>query len=144
MLAYDSYSKSVIGTVVEQKIRLFLNIRRVINLPVFETVSPKAPIANQIINKLFEIFVAKLKKENVYYQYAFSSVFVNAPDYDFVTNDEQVSIKKAQESLKEVFFQIASTEKLFNESASSEQFEDTQDLLFNFLKIDANISNISL
>ena len=70
MLAYDSYSKSVIGTVVEQKIRLFLNIRRIVNLPVFETVPPKTPIANQIVSKLFDIFVQELKEQNTYYEFA--------------------------------------------------------------------------
>tara|TARA_R100001594_G_scaffold149696_1_gene208272 strand:- start:1937 stop:3532 length:1596 start_codon:yes stop_codon:yes gene_type:complete len=133
MLAYDSYSKSIIGTVVEQKIRLFLNIRRIVNLPVFETVPSTTPIANQIVNKLFDLFVLELKDQGAYYEFAFCSIFINSPDYDFVTNDESVSLQKAEESLRLAFVQIASTEKLFNEASSPDAFNNP-DLLFNFLK----------
>ena len=82
MLAYDSYSKSVIGSVIEQKIRLFLNVRKIVNFPVFQSLSSASPDVNLISDELFKSFKEELGTgpSGVYYEYALSSILIDTPE----------------------------------------------------------------
>ncbi len=105
MLGFDSYSKSIIGSIVEQRIRLFLTKRKIINIPVFKTVSKSDSITiEQIGGKLFEFF--KFETGDLFYYYAFSSIFLNTPDYNFLINDDAESLKKAEDNLRAMFDKI--------------------------------------
>lgn len=134
MLAYDSYSKSVIGSVIEQKIRLFLNVRKIVNFPVFKSLSSASPDVNLISDELFKSFKEELGTgpSGVYYEYALSSILIDTPDWDFVTNDESVSIKKAEESFKNKFNKILISKEFFD-NADEKATKGTPSL-FNFLK----------
>ena len=134
MLGFDSYSKSIIGSIVEQRIRLFLTKRKIINIPVFKTVSKSDSITiEQIGGKLFEFF--KVQTGDLFYYYAFSSILLNTPDYNFLINDDAESLKKAEDNLKAMFNKILQD---FFEGESPDQNDqgeqDDNSNLFNFIK----------
>jgi len=134
MLGFDSYSKSIIGSIVEQRIRLFLTKRKIINIPVFKTVS-KSDTATivPIGDKLFEFF--KGETADLFYYYAFSSILLNTPDYNFLINDDAESLKKAEDNLRAMFDKILQDffeGKAPDENNQGEQVDNSN--LFNFIK----------
>jgi len=131
MLGFDSYSKSIIGSIVEQRIRLFLTKRKIINIPVFKTVSESDSVTIGLIGeKLFEFF--KAETGDLFYYYAFSSILLNTPDYNFLINDDAESLKKAEENLRDMFDKILLD---FFEGESPDQNNQVDNSkLFNFIK----------
>jgi len=131
MLGFDSYSKSIIGSIVEQRIRLFLTKRKIINIPVFKTVSKSDSVTIGLIGeKLFEFF--KAETGDLFYYYAFSSILLNTPDYNFLINDDAESLKKAEENLRDMFDKILLD---FFEGESPDQNNQVDNSkLFNFIK----------
>lgn len=131
MLGFDSYSKSIIGSIVEQRIRLFLTKRKIINIPVFKTVSKSDNVTiGPIGDKLFEFF--KGETADLFYYYAFSSILLNTPDYNFLINDDAESLKKAEDNLRDMFNKILLD---FFEGESTDQNDQVDNSnLFNFIK----------
>lgn len=131
MLGFDSYSKSIIGSIVEQRIRLFLTKRKIINIPVFKTVSKSdTATIGPIGNKLFEFF--KAETDDLFYYYAFSSILLNTPDYNFLINDDAESLKKAEDNLKFLFNKIL--EDFFEGESPDQNNQVDNSKLFNFIK----------
>lgn len=131
MLGFDSYSKSIIGSIVEQRIRLFLTKRKIINIPVFKTVSKSDSITIGLIGeKLFEFF--KFETGDLFYYYAFSSILLNTPDYNFLINDDAESLKKAEDNLKAMFNKIL--QDFFEGETPDENNQTDNSKLFNFIK----------
>ena len=112
MLGFDAYTKSIIGTIIKQRISLFLVKRNVINYPIFLKQSGNKPAENSIIDMLYDVFVTELGyygDPSVYEEYAFASILIEEPDYDFLSNDAATSIRKAREALKKQFAKAAQT-----------------------------------
>ena len=108
MLGFDAYTKSTIGTIVKQRIALFLVKRAVINYPILLKQAKSKQGRQTITKKFFDKFVVKLNKQGRYEEYAFASIFIEDPDYDFLSNDTATSIRKARKSLKQQFEEVSS------------------------------------
>tara|TARA_Y100001973_G_C5190410_1_gene330608 strand:+ start:585 stop:2225 length:1641 start_codon:yes stop_codon:yes gene_type:complete len=136
MLAYDSYTKSVIGSVIEQRIRLFLNIRKIVNIPVFTSTVANTSTANDVADVFYKHFKNELGlgANGLYYDYAFSSILIDSPDYDFITNDRSTSLQKAEESLKNIFEDIINKKEFFSGTGDMQEPIDTSKSVLSFLK----------
>jgi len=108
MLGFDAYTKSTIGTIVKQRIALFLVKRAVINYPILLKQAKSKQGRQTITKKFFDKFVVRLNKQGRYEEYAFASIFIEDPDYDFLSNDTATSIRKARKSLKQQFEEVSS------------------------------------
>jgi len=108
MLGFDAYTKSTIGTIVKQRIALFLVKRAVINYPILLKQAKSKQGRQTITKKFFDKFVVELNKQGRYEEYAFASIFIEDPDYDFLSNDTATSIRKARKSLKQQFEEVSS------------------------------------
>ena len=83
-----------------------------INYPIFLKQSGNKAAENSIIDMLYDVFVTELGyygDSSVYEEYAFASILIEEPDYDFLSNDAATSIRKAREALKKQFAKAAQT-----------------------------------
>tara|TARA_R110002110_G_scaffold28120_3_gene101445 strand:- start:1569 stop:3170 length:1602 start_codon:yes stop_codon:yes gene_type:complete len=134
MLGFDAYTKSVITSIVEQRIRIFLIKRKIIDLPLIEKYFGNPALKSPILKKLFHNFKSQLTfKDDVYEDYAFASILIKDPDYSFLSNDASVSIAKANTALADTFDRVATT--LFKGAAPSTT-DSSSDLAdpFSYLK----------
>lgn len=109
MLGFDAYTKSVIASIVEQRIRIFLVKRKIIDLPLIEKYFGNPALKSPILKKLFHNFKSQLETDDVYEDYAFASIFIKDADYSFLSNDASVSITKANTALYNAFDRVATT-----------------------------------
>ena len=121
MLGFDVYTKSTIGTIIKQRVSLFLVKRGVINYPILLKQANSKQARTTIAEQFFEKFVVELSKQQIYEEYAFASIFIEDPDYDFLSNDAATSIRKARKSLKQQFIKISKA--YFDKIAGKEEKE---------------------
>jgi hypothetical protein len=108
MLGFDAYTKSNFGAILEQRIRIFFSKRFLINYPIILQIksSNNEVEINNLVNTTFDTFKKELEKKNLYYHYAVSSLLLDNPDYDFLTNNEQDTIELADESIKKIYSDV--------------------------------------
>jgi len=134
MLGFDAYTKSVIASIVQQRIRIFLVKRGIIDLPLLKKYFRYGNIATAILDELFDNFRTELREAKVYEDYAFASIFIKEADYDFLSSDSATSIAKADAALRSAFGAVSTI--LFKGDDKSDDvltFGD-EDLIFGFLK----------
>jgi len=133
MLGFDAYTKSNFGAILEQRIRIFFSKRYLINYPVTLQIksSNNEVEINNLVNTTFDTFKKELEKENLYYHYAVSSLLLDNPDYDFLTNNEQDTIELADESIKKIY---SDTVKDILGSYNADITLSETNKLFSFLK----------
>ena len=133
MLGFDAYTKSNFGAILEQRIRIFFSKRFLINYPVILQIklSNNEVEINNLVNTTFDTFKKELEKENLYYHYAVSSLLLDNPDYDFLTNNEQDTIELADESIKKIY---SDTVKDILGSYNADITLSETNKLFSFLK----------
>ena len=130
MLGYDSYSKSIFGLVTEQRVRFFLTKRRILNIPLFNSINKNNSVkVKELVDALFPFFEQEIQES--FYEYAFAALISDEPNYDFLTNDEAESILAAENALKNLFAKILKT---YLEGEEADVQEEDTDNIFNFLK----------
>jgi len=133
MLGFDAYTKSNFGAILEQRIRIFFSKRFLINYPIILQMksSTNEIEINNLVNTTFDTFKKELEEKNLYYHYAVSSLLLDNPDYDFLTNNEQDTIELADESIKKIYFK---TVKDVLGSYNADITLSETNKLFSFLK----------
>jgi hypothetical protein len=133
MLGFDAYTKSNFGAILEQRIRIFFSKRYLINYPVILQIksSNDEVEINNLVNTTFDTFKKELEEKNLYYHYAVSSLLLDNPDYDFLTNNEQDTIELADESIKKIY---SNTVKDILGSYNADITLSETNKLFSFLK----------
>lgn len=110
MLGYSQYSQVSCSLIVQQKIRVFLLSKFIFNKGIVGFLKNSSLATNSIqqsvVDIYYTLFVDFLKDSGVYEEYLFTSLLIDEPSYDFITNEESATITKAEDSLKEVFFKI--------------------------------------
>tara|TARA_R110000772_G_scaffold181686_6_gene292999 strand:- start:483 stop:2363 length:1881 start_codon:yes stop_codon:yes gene_type:complete len=133
MLGFDAYAKSNFGAILEQRIRIFFSKRFLINYPVILQIksSNDGDEITNLVEITFDTFKKELEGKNLYYHYAVSSLLLDNPDYDFLTNNEQDTIEFANESIKVIYSKIVK-EILGSDNPDVALTETNK--LFSFLK----------
>ena len=136
MLGYDAYSKSLLFSLLDQKIRLFLLKRSVVNLTVFIKFQKTGSIGlkKSMIDKLFALFIKQLKNEGRYEEYSIGSILVETPDYNFLINDTATTLNRAEESLKKIFDEIFSNAFPLETGVELKEAGSNEDVDFSFIK----------
>ncbi|HAI43833.1 MAG TPA: hypothetical protein DCM40_39915, partial [Maribacter sp.] len=63
MLGYDSYSKSIFGLVTEQRVRFFLTKRRILNIPLFNSINKNNSVkVKELVDALFPFFEQEIQE----------------------------------------------------------------------------------
>jgi len=137
MLGFDAYTKSNFGAILEQRIRIFFSKRLLVNYPVILQIQSSNNTAeiNTLIDTTFATFKKELENKKLYYHYSVSSLLLDNPDYDFLTNNEQDTIELANESIFNIYSQIV--KDILNTSNSQQtatQSESQSEELFSFLE----------
>tara|TARA_R110002020_G_scaffold14313_6_gene50843 strand:- start:16393 stop:17847 length:1455 start_codon:yes stop_codon:yes gene_type:complete len=108
MLGYSQYSQVSCSLIVQQKIRVFLLSKFIFNRGVIGFLKNSSlatgSIQQSVVDIYYALFVDFLKDSGIYEEYLFTSLLVDEPNYDFITNEETATITKAEDALKEVFF----------------------------------------
>ena len=133
MLGFDAYTKSNFGAILEQRIRIFFSKRFLINYPVILQIksSNDGVEINNLVSTTFDTFKKELEEKNLYYHYAVSSLLLDNPDYDFLTNNEQDTIESADKSIKVIYSKIV---KEILRSYNPDVALTETNKLFSFLK----------
>ena len=133
MLGFDAYTKSNFGAILEQRIRIFFSKRLLVNYPIVLQIKSSNNTAeiNTLINTTFGTFKKELEDKKLYYHYSVSSLLLDNPDYDFLTNNEQDTIELANESIFNIYSQ---TVKDILNTSNSQQTATQSEELFSFLE----------
>ena len=140
MLGFDAYTKSTFGTIIEQRMRLFLVKRAIINIVLTDFY--KDIITNttkeEVNNLFFEKFKTTLRDVGIYEEYAISSILLEEPDYDFLSNDPAETIKKSTDLLRTTFFKICNESIWLADPVAAAKAAKNQgnpsENIFNYLK----------
>lgn len=135
MLGFDAYTKSNFGAILEQRIRIFFSKRLLVNYPVILQIQSSNNTAeiNTLIDATFATFKKELEGKKLYYHYSVSSLLLDNPDYDFLTNNEQDTIELANESIFNIYSQtVKDILNTSNSQQTATQSEEPQ--LFSFLE----------
>jgi hypothetical protein len=137
MLGFDAYTKSNFGAILEQRIRIFFSKRLLVNYPVISQIQSSNNTAeiNTLIDATFATFKKELEGKKLYYHYSVSSLLLDNPDYDFLTNNEQDTIELANESIFNIYSQIVKDIlNTSNPQQTATQSESQSEELFSFLE----------
>jgi len=106
MLGYDSIFKSLVPSILDQKIRLFVSdilLNGIVVFLKYKNNPPKKEDIDYIFSGLFAGFKESLKSSDVYEEYLMASLISTTPDYNFLSSDIKTTLLRSEESLKEVF-----------------------------------------
>lgn len=137
MLGFDAYTKSNFGAILEQRIRIFFSKRLLVNYPVISQIQSSNNTAeiNTLIDATFATFKKELEGKKLYYHYSVSSLLLDNPDYDFLTNNEQDTIELANESIFNIYSQtVKDILNTSNSQQTATQSESQSEELFSFLE----------
>lgn len=136
MLGYDAYSKSLLFSLLDQKIRLFLLKRSVVNLTLFIKFQKTGSMGlkKAMVDKLFDLFIKQLEQEGTYEEYSISSILVETPDYNFLINDAATTLNRAEESLKKIFDEIFGNAFPLENGVELKEIKNSEDVDFSFIK----------
>ena len=137
MLGFDAYTKSNFGAILEQRIRIFFSKRLLVNYPVILQIQSSNNTAeiNTLIDATFATFKKELEGKKLYYHYSVSSLLLDNPDYDFLTNNEQDTIELANESIFNIYSQtVKDILNTSNSQQTATQSESQSEELFSFLE----------
>lgn len=122
MLGYDSIFKSLVPSILDQKIRLFVSDILLSGIVVFlkyKNNPPKKEDIDYIFSELFVEFEKSLKSSDVYEEYLMASLISTTPDYNFLSSDIKTTLLRSEESLKDVFNRVLGD--LFKVQAQKDQ-----------------------
>lgn len=136
MLGYDAYSKSLLFSLLDQKIRLFFLKRSVVNLTLFIKFQKtgSAGLKKAMVDKLFDLFIKQLEQEGTYEEYSISSILVETPDYNFLINDTATTLNRAEKSLKKIFDEIFGNAFPLENGVELKEIKNSEDVDFSFIK----------